>query len=118
MEIIWLDCEHFCDYGQRKRYRSIGQSSPRRIYWRDGQVCDRCPIWLIDSEKNPSKTELKKRQKQRAIEDKKKDKKDKAAADPPPKAGRGISAEEEESNLTPNVRLLHCYNNLLYKSHC
>ena len=63
---------------------------------------------------------MKKRQKQRSIEDKKKDKKDKkdrAAADPPPKAGRGISAEEEESNLTPNVRMLHCYNKPFYSNH-
>ena len=63
------------------------------------------PIQLPDSNGAYSKTELKKRQKQRANEEKKKDK---AAAAPPktgaPKAGRGISAEEEESNLTPNVR--------------
>ncbi len=48
-----------------------------------------------------SKTELKRRQKQRANEEKKKGKEPAA----PPKAGRGISAEEEESNLTPNVSL-------------
>ncbi len=47
-----------------------------------------------------SKTELKKRQKQREIEKKKKEK----AAAAPPKAEKKVSAEEDESNLTPNVR--------------
>lgn len=47
-----------------------------------------------------SKTELKKRQKQRETEQKKAAK----AASAPPKAEKKASAEEEESNLTPNVR--------------
>lgn len=64
-------------------------------------------IQLSNTDGAYSKTELKKRQKQRATEDKKKEKKEKAAA-APPKAGRGISAEEEESNLTPNVCCLAC----------
>lgn len=46
-----------------------------------------------------SKTELKKRQKQRDNEKKKREK----AAAAPPKAEKKVSAEEEESNLTPNV---------------
>ena len=46
-----------------------------------------------------SKSELKKRQKQRANDEKKKEK----AAAAPPKAEKQKSAEEEESNLTPNV---------------
>ncbi|MCJ1484800.1 lysyl-tRNA synthetase [Schaereria dolodes] len=45
-----------------------------------------------------SKSELKKRQKQRANEGKKKEK----AAAAPPRAEKHISAEEEENNLTPN----------------
>ncbi len=47
-----------------------------------------------------SKTELKKRQKQRETEQKKAAK----AANAPPKSEKKASAEEEESNLTPNVR--------------
>lgn len=47
-----------------------------------------------------SKTELKKRQKQREKEARKKEK-DAAA---PPKPEKKVSAEEEEANLTPNVR--------------
>ena len=49
-----------------------------------------------------SKSELKRRQKQREQEQKKKDK---AAAAPSfkPAASKKVSAEEEESNLTPNV---------------
>lgn len=46
-----------------------------------------------------SKSELKKRLKQRATEEKKKGK----AAAAPPKAERNTSAEVDESNLTPNV---------------
>lgn len=46
-----------------------------------------------------SKSELKKRQKQRANDEKKREK----AAAAPPKAEKPRSAEEEESNLTPNV---------------
>lgn len=52
-----------------------------------------------DTGERVSKSELKKRQKQR---DNEKRKRDKAAA-APPKAERKVSAEEEESNLTPNV---------------
>lgn len=48
-----------------------------------------------------SKTELKKRQKQREKDARKKEK-DAAA---PPKAEKKVSAEEEEANLNPNVRL-------------
>lgn len=47
-----------------------------------------------------SKSELKKRQKQRAQKEKKKEK----AAVAPAKTEKKVSAEEEESNLTPNVR--------------
>ncbi|KAI9773010.1 MAG: lysyl-tRNA synthetase [Candelina submexicana] len=47
-----------------------------------------------------SKSELKKRQKQRETEQKKAAK----AANAPPKAEKERSAEEEESNLTPNIR--------------
>ena len=46
-----------------------------------------------------SKTELKKRQKQREKDAKKKEKE--AAA--PPKTQKKVSAEEEEANLSPNV---------------
>lgn len=49
-----------------------------------------------------SKTELKRRQKQREKDAKKKEKE--AAA--PPKAEKKSSAEEEEANLTPNVSAL------------
>ena len=49
-----------------------------------------------------SKTELKRRQKAREKEAKKKEKE--AAA--PPKPVKKLSAEEEESNLTPNVSFL------------
>lgn len=48
-----------------------------------------------------SKTELKRRQKQREKDAKKKEKE--AAAPPKPKAEKKSSAEEDESNLTPNV---------------
>lgn len=48
-----------------------------------------------------SKSELKRRQKVREKEAKKKEKE--AAA--PPKAEKKVSAEEEEANLTPNVRV-------------
>ena len=47
-----------------------------------------------------SKTELKKRQKQR---DNEKRKLERAAAAPPKAEKKKVSAEEEESNLTPNV---------------
>lgn len=46
-----------------------------------------------------SKSELKKRQKQRVNEEKKREK----AAAAPLKVVKNVSAEEEESNLTPNV---------------
>jgi lysyl-tRNA synthetase class 2 len=46
-----------------------------------------------------SKSELKKRQKMRALEEKKREK----AATAPPKTEKRVSAEEEENNLTPNV---------------
>lgn len=49
-----------------------------------------------------SKSELKKRQKQRTLEEKKKEKA--AAAPSKPKPEKTASAEEEESQLTPNVR--------------
>jgi lysyl-tRNA synthetase class 2 len=50
-----------------------------------------------------SKSELKRRQKKR---EKEAEKKDKAAAAPPkPKAEKKTSAEDEESNLTPNVSI-------------
>lgn len=49
-----------------------------------------------------SKTELKKRQKQRAQDEKKREKL--AAAPPKAAAPKKNSAEEEESELTPNVR--------------
>ena len=49
-----------------------------------------------------SKTELKKRQKQRDKEDKKKEKA--AIAGPKPAASKKTSAEEEEAHLNPNVR--------------
>ena len=58
-----------------------------------------------------SKSELKKRQKQRANEGKKKEK----AAAAPPRAEKHISAEEEENNLTPNVRGLPPSRGLLPK---
>lgn len=48
-----------------------------------------------------SKTELKRRQKLREKEAKKKEKE---AAAPPKVAQKKVSAEEEEANLTPNVR--------------
>ena len=54
-----------------------------------------------------SKSELKKRQKQRDIEKKKREK----AAAAPAKAEKKVSAEEEESNLTPNV----CNNSLFLR---
>lgn len=60
-----------------------------------------------------SKSELKKRQKQREQEEKKKAK---AAAAPPKaeKAGKKpASAEEEEAELTPNVRVPNDIINLL-----
>lgn len=47
-----------------------------------------------------SKSELKRRQKQREKDAKKKEK----VAAAPPKAEKKVSAEEEEANLTPNVR--------------
>lgn len=50
-----------------------------------------------------SKSELKKRQKHRATEEKKREK----AAAAPAKKEQRASVEEEESNLTPNVR---CFN--------
>ncbi len=50
-----------------------------------------------------SKTELKKRQKQRDREEKKQEKA--AAAPPKPAQQKKVSAEEEESHLTPNVYL-------------
>ena len=50
-----------------------------------------------------SKSELKKRQKLRGFEQRKKDK----AAAAPPKTEKPVSAEEEESNLTPNVVTLN-----------
>ncbi len=46
-----------------------------------------------------SKSELKRRTKQRDIEGKKKEK----AAAAPPRAEKQMSAEEAENNLTPNV---------------
>ena len=48
-----------------------------------------------------SKTELKRRQKQREKDAKKKEKE--AAAPPKTAAPKKVSAEEEEANLTPNV---------------
>jgi lysyl-tRNA synthetase class 2 len=50
-----------------------------------------------------SKSELKRRQKQRAQEEKKKEKAADAAARPVPE--KKPSAEDEESELSPNVRL-------------
>lgn len=50
-----------------------------------------------------SKSELKKRQKQRQTEEKKREK----AAAAPPKAEKKVSAEEAESELTPNVSSFH-----------
>ena len=66
-----------------------------------------------------SKTELKKRQKQRAAEEKKREKA--AAAPAPSQITKPTSAEEDESNLSPNVchiiqvqywRLIVCPSNI------
>lgn len=57
-------------------------------------ICLKLETYLEDS-----KSELKKRQKQRVNEEKKREK----AVAAPPKAVKNVSAEEEESNLTPNV---------------
>lgn len=51
-----------------------------------------------------SKSELKKRQKQRQQEEKKREK----AAAAPPKAEKKTNAEQDEANLTPNVREPWC----------
>lgn len=56
-----------------------------------------------------SKSELKKRQKQREQEKKKAEKAAAAAAAGTAPAGKKKSAEDEESQLTPNVSSL-CYN--------
>ena len=59
-------------------------------------------IWMgAKANEVVSKTELKRRTKQREIEEKKKEK----AAAAPAKAAKQMSAEEAENNLTPNVRL-------------
>lgn len=50
-----------------------------------------------------SKSELKRRQKQRERDAKKKDK----VAAAPPKVEKKTSAEDDEANLTPNVRLIY-----------
>jgi lysyl-tRNA synthetase class 2 len=52
-----------------------------------------------------SKSELKKRQKQRQVEAKKKEKE---AAQPPAKAQKKASAEEMEADLSPNVSYCPC----------
>lgn len=50
-----------------------------------------------------SKSELKKRQKQRQLEEKKKEKAAAAAAAPPKAEKKAANAELDESNLNPNV---------------
>jgi lysyl-tRNA synthetase class 2 len=57
-----------------------------------------------------SKSELKRRQKLREKENKKKEKE--AAA--PPKAEKKVSAEDEESNLSPNVGLSYIVSQLTF----
>lgn len=57
-----------------------------------------------------SKSELKRRQKQRERDAKKKDK----VAAAPPKVEKKTSAEDDEANLTPNVRLIHINCTLTY----
>lgn len=56
-------------------------------------------VKVCEADYYTSKSELKRRTKQREIEQKKKEK----AAAAPPKAEKQMSVEEAENNLTPNV---------------
>ena len=72
--------------------------------WGHGGKSEVCESSVFTSGWNSycsSKSELKKRVKQRELDEKKQAK----AAAAPPKAAKKMSAEEQESNLTPNVGL-------------
>lgn len=56
-------------------------------------------VKVCEADAFASKTELKRRTKQRETEERKKEK----AAAAPPKAEKQMSVEEAENNLTPNV---------------
>jgi len=59
--------------------------------------------------RRPSKSELKKRQKHRQLEEKKAEKREKAAA-APAHVPKEASAEEQEAELTPDVCITSLHN--------